>query len=120
MPPNSLSVAVILLASFGNSTSVQAQDDEELDEIVVAAARIEGGGGGRAAASREQLDDSDEIDMEGFFDELDGISTLGGDDEGNVISINGLSPKLSKVKQDRVSWKDVAMAVSGPVTCHPR
>lgn len=100
MPPNSLSIAVVLLAGFGNSTSVQAQDDEELDEIVVAAARIEGGGGGRAAASREQLDDSDEIDMEGFFDELDGISTLGGDDEGNVISINGLSPNLSKVTLD--------------------
>jgi hypothetical protein len=102
MSPNSFSAAVILFAcfSFGISTSALAQDDEELDEIVVAATRIEGGGGGRAAATREQLDDSDEIDMEGFFDELEGISTLGGDDEGNVISINGLS--------------------SGPATCRPR
>jgi TonB-dependent receptor len=102
MSPNSFSAAVILFAcfSFGISTSALAQDDEELDEIVVAATRIEGGGGGRAAATREQLDDSDEIDMEGFFDELEGISTLGGDDEGNVISINGLSPNLSKVTLD--------------------
>jgi hypothetical protein len=79
MSPKLLSPAVILLAGFcaGLSTSALAQDDEELDEIVVAATRIEGGGGGRAAASREQLDESDEIDMEGFFDELDGVSTLG-------------------------------------------
>ena len=100
--------AAVLAAVFcsGFSSIVEAQtsaaesDDEELEEIIVAATRIEGGGGGRGDASRQQLDDSDEIDMEGFFDELDGISTLGGDGEGNVISINGLSPNLSKVTLD--------------------
>ena len=60
------------------------------------ARRIEGSGGrGRAAAGRDVLDKSDQTDMEGFFDEIDGLSTLGGDGEGNAFSIDGLSPDLS-------------------------
>jgi TonB-dependent receptor len=51
-------------------------------------------------AGRDQLDDSDQIDMQGFFDDLDGLSTLGGDNEGNAFSIDGLSPELAKVTLD--------------------
>jgi len=103
MSPRLISLAVILLAGFcsGLSTSALAQDDEELEEIIVAATRIEGGG--RGAASRQQLDDSDEIDMEGFFDELDGISTLGGDGEVErepQVSTRGFFRKFPAVVVD--------------------
>ena len=69
-----------------------------LEEVVVTATRVEGGGKRRStAAGRKELDNSDQTDMDGFFDDIDGLSTLGGDDEGNSFSINGLSPDLSKV-----------------------
>ncbi|MCP4047883.1 MAG: TonB-dependent receptor plug domain-containing protein, partial [Gammaproteobacteria bacterium] len=72
-----------------------------LEEVVVTAARVEGGGNRRrTAAGRKDLDGSDQTDMEGFFDDIDGLSTLGGDDEGNAFSLNGLSPDLSKVTLD--------------------
>jgi len=72
-----------------------------LEEVVVTAARVEGGGKGRrTVASRKDLDESDRTDMESFFDDIDGLSTLGGDDEGNAFSINGLSPDLSMVTLD--------------------
>jgi iron complex outermembrane receptor protein len=35
--------------------------------------------------------------MEDFFDEIDGLSTVGGDDQGNAFSIDGLAPELSNV-----------------------
>jgi TonB-dependent receptor len=74
------------------------QDDDLLEEVVVLADRIEGSGGRRRAdADRNTLDRSDQTDMEGFFDDIDGLSTLGGDDEGNRFSIDGLSPDLGKV-----------------------
>jgi outer membrane receptor for ferrienterochelin and colicin len=72
-----------------------------LEEVVVTATRVEGGGRRRStAAGRKELDSSDQTDMDGFFDDIDGLSTLGGDDEGNSFSINGLSPDLSKVTLD--------------------
>jgi TonB-dependent receptor len=75
-----------------------AEDGELLEEVMVLADRIEGSGGRRRAdADRNALDRSDQTDMEGFFDEIDGLSTLGGDDEGNRFSIDGLSPDLGKV-----------------------
>ena len=103
--------AAVLAAVFcsGFSSIVEAQtsaaesDDEELEEIIVAATRIEGGGGGRGDASRQQLDDSDEIDMEGFFDELDGVSTLGGDGEVErepQVSTRGFFRKFPAVVVD--------------------
>ena len=74
-------------------------DDEDQEEIVVVGSRVEGGGR-RADASREQLEATFETDMEGFFDDIAGLSTLGGDGEGNVFSIDGLSPDLGKVSLD--------------------
>ena len=72
-----------------------------MQEIVVVSSRIEGGGGGRRpSVGRDLLDDSDQTDMQGFFDDIDGISTLGDDGEGNAFSIDGLSPNLSKVTLD--------------------
>jgi len=73
-------------------------DDVELEEVVVTGEYIEGSGGRRrSAASRDQLDLADETSMEDFFDDIDGLSTLGGDDQGNAFSIDGLSPDLSNV-----------------------
>jgi len=72
-----------------------------LEEVVVTATRVEGGGKRRSTvAGRKELDNSDQTDMDGFFDDIDGLSTLGGDDEGNSFSINGLSADLSKVTLD--------------------
>jgi iron complex outermembrane receptor protein len=125
-----LPVFLILIAVVGSglSQSIKAQDAEvestetqapaveeeagesavisdELEEVMVMARRIEGSGGrGRAAAGRDVLDKSDQTDMEGFFDEIDGLSTLGGDGEGNAFSIDGLSPDLSKVTLDGQSF----------------
>ena len=71
---------------------------EVLEEVVVTTTRVEGGKNRRqTAAGRDQLDGSDQTDMDGFFDDIDGLSTLGGDDDGNAFSLNGLSPDLSKV-----------------------
>lgn len=76
-------------------------DPDVLEEVVVTGTRVEGSGGrGRASVGRDELDATDQVDMEGFFDEIDGLSTLGGDDEGNAFSIDGLSANLSKVTLD--------------------
>jgi iron complex outermembrane receptor protein len=74
-------------------------DNGELEEVVVIGEYIEGSGGNRrrSAASREELDRADETSMEDFFDDIDGLSTLGGDEQGNSFSIDGLSPDLSNV-----------------------
>ena len=70
----------------------------EIEEVVVTARRREGGGGGRrTAASRQDLERSDQTDMAGFFDDIDGLSTLGADAEGNAFSIGGLSADLGNV-----------------------
>jgi iron complex outermembrane receptor protein len=72
-----------------------------LEEVVVMGQRIEGSGGrGRATVGRDELESSDQMDMDGFFDDIDGLSTLGADGEGNGFSIDGLSPDLSKVTLD--------------------
>ncbi len=72
--------------------------DEEIEEVVVTARRIEGSGSKRRlAASREELEQTDQTSMEGFFDEIDGLSTLGADGEGNAFSLNGLSADLTNV-----------------------
>ena len=99
--------AIALLV--GLSARVEAQQDDDIDalladedeqeEIVVVGTQVEGGGR-RADAGREELDATFETDMEGFFDDIDGLSTLGGDGEGNVFSIDGLSPDLGKVSLD--------------------
>lgn len=72
---------------------------EELEEVVVVARRIEGDGGRRRynAAGRAELDSTGQTSMEGFFDDIDGLSTLGADGEGNIISMGGLSADLSNV-----------------------
>jgi len=72
--------------------------EERLEEVVVVAQRVEGAGGRRRnAAGRDELDGTDQISMDGFFDDIDGLSTLGGDDQGNAFSIDGLSADLSNV-----------------------
>lgn len=72
--------------------------NEDIEEVVVTARRREGSGGGRrTAATREQLERSDETDMAGFFDDIDGLSTLGADGEGNAFSIDGMSADLGNV-----------------------
>ena len=69
-----------------------------LEEVVVTGEYIEGSGNRRrSAAGREELDQTDQTGMEGFFDDIDGLSTLGGDDQGNAFSIDGLGADLSKV-----------------------
>ena len=118
VPPKLPSIVVILVAvfCFAHSSSVEAQgagiesdenpasladEDDDLQEIVVVSNRIEGDGGGRRpSVGRDLLEDSDQTDMQGFFDDIDGISTLGGDGEGNAFSIDGLSPNLAKVTLD--------------------
>ena len=72
---------------------------DELEEVVVVARRIEGSGGNRrhTAAGRDDLDATDQTSMEGFFDDIDGLSTLGADGEGNIVSIDGMSADLSNV-----------------------
>ena len=73
----------------------------EIEEVLVTADRVEGGGGKRGAgAGRDQLDQSDQTDMDGFFDDIDGLSSLGGDDQGNSFSIDGLSADLGLVTLD--------------------
>lgn len=73
-------------------------DSISIEEVVVTAERVEGSGRGRrSAADRNDLDQADETSMEDFFDDIDGLSTLGGDDQGNAFSIDGLSPELSNV-----------------------
>mgnify|MGYP001828962857 FL=1 len=80
-----------------NSVPVTELSDD-IEEVVVTARRREGSGGGRrTAATREQLDRSDQTGMEGFFDEIDGLSTLGDDGQGNSFSIDGMSADLGKV-----------------------
>ena len=69
-----------------------------LEEVVVQGKRIERDGSRRrTAAGRKELDSTDQTDLDGFFDDIDGLSTLGGDDQGNSFSLNGLSPDLSNV-----------------------
>jgi len=70
----------------------------ELEEVVVTGRRVEGSGNRRrTAAGRQELDNTDQTDMDSFFDDIDGLSTLGGDDQGNAFSLDGLSPDLSNV-----------------------
>jgi len=105
--PLQKTVILIVVFSLGFSPGIKAQETEtdidEFDEVLVVADRVEGSSR-LGAASRDQLDESDQIDMEGFYDEIDGVSTLGGDNEGNVISIGGLSPDLVKVTLDGQSF----------------
>ena len=100
--------SVFILASLlcaGHAPCALAQNAEpvtvlsdDIEEVVVTARRREGSGGGRrTAATREELDRSDQTGMEGFFDEIDGLSTLGGDGQGNSFSIDGMSADLGKV-----------------------
>jgi len=103
--PLQLVARLVVIFSLGFSAGLEAQETEtdsydEFDEVLVISDPVEIGTGPGAEAGRNQLDQSDQIDMEGFFDEIDGVSTLGGDDEGNVISIGGLSPDLVKVTLD--------------------
>lgn len=73
-------------------------DLSDLEEVVVLATRVEGDGRRRrSAAGRGELDRTDQTSMEDFFDDIDGLSTLGGDDQGNAFSIDGLSADLSNV-----------------------
>ena len=70
----------------------------DLEEVVVRAKRVERDGSRRrTVAGRDELDKTDQTNMHGFFDDIDGLSTLGGDDQGNAFSLNGLSPDLSNV-----------------------
>ena len=95
-------IAALLCATSSASADEHiVADDEELDEVIVNAVRIEPGGGGpRPTVSREDLDNSDQVDLLGFFDEIEGLSTLGGDEEGNRVSIDGLSHELIKITLD--------------------
>lgn len=101
-----ISVLLAVLVCAGPLRNLDAQEpagssNDDIEEVVVTAQRIEGSGSKRrTAASREELDKSDQTSMEGFFDDIDGLSTLGGDNQGNGISINGLSPDLSNVTLD--------------------
>jgi len=71
---------------------------DKLEEIVVKAQRVERDGKRRqTAAGRNELDKTDQTSMDGFFDDIDGLSTLGGDDQGNAFSIDGLGSDLSNV-----------------------
>ena len=103
--PPEMVTGVIVVACLGLASVVMAQETDadrygEFDEVLVISDPVEVGTGPGAEAGREQLDISDQIDMSGFFDDIDEISTLGGDDEGNPISIDGLSPELVKVVLD--------------------
>jgi iron complex outermembrane receptor protein len=73
-------------------------NSDKLEEIVVKAQRVERDGSRRnTAAGRDELDKTDQTSMDGFFDDIDGLSTLGGDDQGNAFSIDGLGSDLSNV-----------------------
>jgi TonB-dependent receptor len=70
----------------------------DIEEIVVTAKRVEGNGKRqRTAASRDDLDNATQVDMNGFFDEIEGLSTLGADEDGNAFSLDGLSANLANV-----------------------
>lgn len=72
-----------------------------LEEIRVTAKRIEAGGHRRrTVASRVVLEATDQTRMDGYFDEMRGLSTLGADREGNTFSIEGLGADLGKVTLD--------------------
>lgn len=98
-----LAAALVFAAcTFGSALAQEPPQKtvlaDEIEEVVVTAKRREGSGGGRrTAASREQLDRSDQTGMDGFFDDIDGLSTLGADGEGNAFSIDGLSADLGNV-----------------------
>jgi TonB-dependent receptor len=84
--------------SSTESSRLKIQPPNILEEIVVLGTRTEGGSKSRStASSRRDLQRSDETDMLGFFDDIDGISTLGGDDEGNAFSIDGMGSDLGMV-----------------------
>ncbi len=69
-----------------------------LEEVTVTAIRVERDGRRRStAAGRDDLDKTDQTSMDGFFDDIDGLSSLGGDDQGNAFSIGGLGADLSNV-----------------------
>jgi iron complex outermembrane receptor protein len=104
-------VILSVVFSLGFSPGSQAQETEtdsysELDEVVVISDPVEGGSGPGASAGRDQLDRSDQMEMEDIFDDIDDLSTLGGDDEGNSISIGGLSHDLVKVTLDGQSFSN--------------
>ena len=109
--PLQMTVLLIVILSPEFSPGIKAQETEtgsfsDLEEVVVFSDRIEGGSGPSAEVGRDQLEMSDQIDMQDIFDDIDGLSTLGGDDEGNAISIGGLSPDLVKVTLDGQSFSE--------------
>ena len=79
------------------NTGNKQQDTEE----IIVTARPGGSGQRRnrlgESASRDMLDDSFEGDVESFLDDLGGISTLDGDDEGNLFSFQGMAPEMSQL-----------------------
>jgi len=87
------------VSNFGFAQGMPPSDNtDELEEVVVKAQRIERDGRRRqTAAGRDELDKTDQTSMDGFFDDIDGLSTLGGDDQGNAFSIDGLGAELSNV-----------------------
>lgn len=88
---------------FGNSNNIEAQEpaaggNDDIEEVIVTARRVEGSVRRRqTAATREDLEKTDQTSMEGFFDDIDGLSTLGGDNQGNAFSLDGLSADLTNV-----------------------
>jgi len=112
--PFFISLVLAAVLSLGFSQGIGAQQPEteskppklpppvfvldELEEVVVTGQRVESSGKRRrTVAGRDELDKTDQTDMEGFFDDIDGLSTLGADDQGNALSIDGLGSNLSNV-----------------------
>jgi TonB-dependent receptor len=101
----SFHIILVMALAAGVPDAIRAQEpppenryDDDIEEVVVTGKRREGSGGGRrTVATREELDRSDQTGMDGFFDDIDGLSTLGGDDQGNAFSIDGLSADLGNV-----------------------
>lgn len=114
-----LIVLLLTCAMLSYASPVQAQDKDkqqddkakaaedrsksnapEADEIVVTA-RTGGGGQRRGrigeSASRDMLEDSYEDNVEDFLDDLGGISTMDGDDEGNLFSFQGMAPEMNQL-----------------------
>lgn len=75
-------------------------DEQKTDEIVVTA-RSGNASQGRnrlgESASRDMLDETFEGDVEGFLDDLGSLSTLDGDEEGNIFSFQGMAPEMSQL-----------------------
>ncbi len=116
MVQRSLYIPIVLTAvlGLGFSQGINAQQPEtesklpkppppvftldDLEEVVVTGQRVESSGKRRrTVAGRDELDKTDQTDMDGFFDDIDGLSTLGADDQGNGLSIDGLGSNLGNV-----------------------